>query len=56
MKTVDPKSDYYQRLLKKLNEQETSIEKLQTETDDLRKTLEKQRADLEKSLENMNVG
>jgi hypothetical protein len=56
MKTVDSKSDYYQRLLKKLNEQETSIEKLQGETDELRKTLDKQREDLERSLQNMNVG
>jgi hypothetical protein len=55
MKTVDSKSDYYQRLLKKLNEQETSIEKLQGETDELRKTLDKQREDLERSLQNMNV-
>jgi hypothetical protein len=56
MKTVDSKSDYYQRLLKKLNEQETSIEKLQGETDELRKKLDKQREDLERELQNMNVG
>jgi hypothetical protein len=56
MKTVDSKSDYYQRLLKKLNDQESSIEKLQGETDELRKTLDKQREDLERSLQNMNVG
>jgi hypothetical protein len=56
MKTVAQNSDYYQRLLKKLNEQETLIEKLQGETDDLRKTLDKQREDMEKSLQNMNVG
>jgi predicted RNase H-like nuclease (RuvC/YqgF family) len=56
MKTVDTKSDYYQRLLKKLNEQETSIEKLQGETDELRTKLDKQREDLERSLQNMNVG
>jgi hypothetical protein len=56
MKTVDQKSDYYQRLLKKLNEQETSIEKLQGETDELRTKLDKQREELERSLQNMNIG
>lgn len=35
MKTVDAKSQYYERLLAKLNEQESTIEKLQKERDDL---------------------
>jgi chromosome segregation ATPase len=56
MKALDAKSDYYQRLLKKLNEEETKIDKLQTEMEDLRTKLEKQRNDMEESLQNMNVG
>ena len=50
MKTVAQNSEYYQRLLKKLNDQETAIEQLQTQVDDLQKSLEKQRAELETSL------
>src|SRR3990172_9123919 len=47
MKTVNQKSQYYSRLLTKLNEQETKIEKLQVQTDQLKETYEKQRKDLE---------
>jgi hypothetical protein len=47
MKTVAQNSDYYNRLLKKLDEQETSIEKLQAEIQGLQKTLEKQQKELE---------
>ena len=46
MKTVAQNSDYYNRLLKKLDEQETSIEKLQAEILGLQKTLDKQQKDL----------
>ncbi len=46
MKTVAQNSDYYNRLLKKLDEQETSIEKLQAEIQSLQKTLEKQQKEL----------
>ena len=56
MKTVAPNSDYYQRLLKKLDEQESGIEKLQTEVDALQTKLTEQRAELENSLNNLNVG
>ena len=56
MRTVNQQSEYSQRLLKKLNEQESQIEKLQTESEDLRKQAEQQRADLEKYLSNLNVG
>ena len=48
MKTVGPDTrDYYTRLLKKLNDQETQIEKLQKEVEDLQKQRDKQRKDLE---------
>jgi predicted nucleic acid-binding Zn-ribbon protein len=58
MKTVErnPNSEYYQRLLKKLNEQESTLEKLQTDVDDLQKKLEQQRGELEETLNNLNVG
>ena len=39
MKTVSQTTEYYQRLLGKLNEQESSIETLQKERDDLIKRL-----------------
>src|SRR6185436_4241500 len=35
MKTIGQTSQYYERLLAKLNEQESQIERLQTERDDL---------------------
>jgi prefoldin subunit 5 len=56
MKSVDRNSQYYNRLLNKLNEQETDIETRQTELDTLHKTLESQRADLEKYVNNLNIG
>jgi hypothetical protein len=56
MKTVAQSSDYYQRLLKKLDEQESQIEKLQTELKDLQKKRDQQRKELEDSLTNLNVG
>ena len=52
MKTVDRNSEYYGRLLKKLNDQETTIEKLQSEIEDLTKTQNTQRHDLETYLQN----
>ena len=55
MKTVAPNSDYYNRLLKKLDEQETAIEKLQAEVEDLQKNLEKQKAELESSVSGLDV-
>jgi len=55
MRTVAANSDYYNRLLKKLDEQETSIEKLQKENADLQKNLEKQRTELESSISGLNV-
>ena len=56
MKTVAPNTEYSNRLLKKLNDQENQIEKLQTELDDSRGTFEKQRRELETYLTGMNVG
>ena len=47
MKTVAPNTEYSNRLLKKLNDQESQIEKLQTELDESRATFEKQRKELE---------
>jgi uncharacterized coiled-coil protein SlyX len=55
MKTVAQTSEYYKRLLKKLDEQETTIEGLQGEVADLQKKLEKQRQDLEDYLSGLNV-
>jgi hypothetical protein len=55
IKTVDRTSEYATRLLKKLNDQETSIEKLQTEADSLQKQLEKQRAEFEAFLQGTSV-
>jgi hypothetical protein len=55
MKTVDQKSEYYTRLLKKLNEQETQIEKVQSEVEELLKKQTTQQHDLESYLSEMNV-
>src|SRR5260370_36368232 len=55
MRTVNQQSEYYTRLLKKLNDQESGIEKLQTDTEELRKKLETQRKDLEQYLAELNV-
>jgi predicted nucleic acid-binding Zn-ribbon protein len=56
MKTVDSKTEYYNRLLKKLDEQETQIEGLQKEVDSLTKQQEQQRKALEDYLGNLSVG
>ncbi len=55
MKTVDKASQYYNRLLAKLNEQETQIEKLQTESETLRTQLETARKALEDYVAALNV-
>jgi hypothetical protein len=52
LKTIDRNSDYGTRLIKKLNDQETTIEKLQGEIKDLTKTQNTQRQDLETYLQN----
>ena len=56
MKTVDSKSDYYKRLLKKLDDGETRIETLQQQRDDLRDTLDAKRQALRDYLSNLTVG
>jgi hypothetical protein len=55
MKTVGPTTQYYQRLLAKLNEQESSIERLRQERDDLTKKRETQRKELEDYLNALTV-
>ena len=55
MKTVDHANPYYNRLLTKLNDQETQFEKLNEQLDGLRKELDQQRKNLETYLQNLNV-
>jgi hypothetical protein len=56
MKAVNSSSQYYTRLMTKLNDQETQIEKTQGQLDGLQKTMNDQRQALESYLENLNVG
>jgi hypothetical protein len=56
MKTVNQQSQYYDRLMGKLNDQESEIEKLQMDRDELQKKHEAQRRELEEYVANMNVG
>jgi hypothetical protein len=56
MKTVAQNSDYANRLLKKLNDQESRLETLQKEVEDLQTKLETQRQELESYLGSLNVG
>lgn len=49
-------SQYYTRLLSKLNDQETAIEKLQGEVEQLKHTYDRQRKELETYLTNTTVG
>jgi hypothetical protein len=56
MKTVEQKSQYYERLLAKLNEQESSIERLQKERDDLLAKRDVQRKALEDYIAGLTIG
>jgi hypothetical protein len=56
MKTVGQMSQYYQRLLTKLNEQETSIEKLQRDREELRAKRDAARKALEDYLRGLTIG
>jgi hypothetical protein len=56
MAAVNQTSQYYARLLTKLNEQETAIEQLQGEVERLRRTHDQQRKELETYLMNTTVG
>ena len=55
MKAVAASTDYYARLVKKLDEQETQIEGWQKEMEGFRKQLDGQRKDLEKQLAGMTI-
>lgn len=56
MKTVAPSTQYYDRLLAKLNEQESSIERLQKERDDLTAKRDSLRQELSEYLDALSVG
>ena len=56
MSSVSSTSEYSNRLLKKLNEQETTIEKLQIDAESLREKQRQQQKDLEDYLAGLNVG
>ncbi len=56
MSTVNPSSQYYSRLLEKLNAQETTIETIQSELPEIEKKLEDQRKELEHYLADLSVG
>jgi hypothetical protein len=55
MKAVAQNTEYYNRLVGKLNDQESKIEGLQKEQHDLRDKLDQQRKDLEEYVQNLNV-
>ena len=55
MKTVAASTPYYSRLLTKLNDQESSIEKLQRERDELITRRDAQRHDLDDYLANLDI-
>jgi hypothetical protein len=56
LRSVNQNSQYYNRLITKLNDQETAIEKLQMEMDDLQKQLDKQRGDYEGYVNGLTLG
>jgi hypothetical protein len=56
MASVSQTSQYYTRLLSKLNDQETAIEKLQGEVEQLKHTYDRQRKELETYLTNTTLG
>ncbi len=56
MRSVSPNSDYYARLLTKLNDQESRIEQLRAESEALTQQLEQQREALERYLTTTTVG
>lgn len=56
MGTVNNSSQYYSRLLEKLNAQETEIEKIQAEIGELEKKRDTQRQQLENYLAGLSVG
>jgi len=56
MRTVAPSTEYYNRLLTKLNEQESSIESLQKERDALVARRDALRRELDEYLNGLTVG
>jgi hypothetical protein len=56
MASVSQTSQYYTRLLTKLNDQETAIEQLQGELEQFQRTYDRQRQELETYLANTTVG
>ena len=56
MKTVAETSEYYTRLLKKLDEQETTIETLQAEAIELQQQVDQRRSELEGHVRGLSVG
>jgi hypothetical protein len=56
MRTVDRNTDYYQRLLKKLNDQESQVEKLRVEMEKNAEVAKTRRTELEKYLVSLDVG
>jgi hypothetical protein len=56
MAAVSTTSQYYTRLLTKLNDQETIMEKLQGEIEQLKHTFERQRGELDTYLANTTIG
>ena len=56
MKTVAQNTDYYQKLLKKLDEQETTVEKLQADAKTMQQKQQQQQKQLEDYLAGLNVG
>jgi hypothetical protein len=56
MAAVSTTSQYYTRLLTKLNDQETTMEKLQGEIEELKRIFERQRHELETYLSNTTIG
>jgi hypothetical protein len=56
MKTVAQNTNYYTRVLKKLDEQETTIEKLQSDAKTMQQKAQQQQKQLEDYLATLNVG
>ncbi|HZK79570.1 MAG TPA: hypothetical protein VFC46_00850, partial [Humisphaera sp.] len=56
MKAVSASSDYYKRLEKELDAQETQIQKLKDEVKDLKAKADQERKSLEEYLQNLSVG
>lgn len=55
MRTVDSNSQYYNRLLTKLNEQETQMETIQSEADQIKTRLDNAQEELEQLVSSLNI-